>query len=353
MRRDPVEEVVAMAAPESVTELSDTLFDLRRGDAVEIVLDREPGESPPPAMDLDMAPEPRREPAALLPAPRRREADQALLWSPGDAKPAVDHRRAAAWPLWAAVAALLVIVATGAYFAMRANSATSGQTGSGERDWTEAQVGGSAAPSSVRPPAGSPESAGSAPVALASSSSPAAAPATGRLLVRSSPDGAVVTIGGERRGTTPLVLRDLTFGPYDIRVTRAGYAPVERRISLSASEPSGSLVLTLKEVAASRTAPAPRTRPASRTQPAPRTPAASEARSGFGSIAVLSRPSGATVYVDGRAAGQTPVVVERIAVGSRAVRIELAGHRRWSTTVEVGPGARTRVAASLERGGTE
>jgi hypothetical protein len=68
---------------------------------------------------------------------------------------------------------------------------------------------------------------------------------------------------------------------------------------------------------------------------------------------VLSRPSGATVYVDGRAAGQTPVVVERIAVGSRAVRIELAGHRRWSTTVEVGPGARTRVAASLERGGTE
>jgi hypothetical protein len=142
-------------------------------------------------------------------------------------------------------------------------------------------------------------------------------------------------VNGERKGTTPLVLRDLSLGSYDVRLTRSGYAPVEQQVTLTAGEPSGSLVLTLANLEPSRAQ------------------AASDNRSAFGSLAALSRPSGATVYLDGRAIGSTPVVVAEVGAGSHEVRIERAGHRRWVTTVEVKAGERTRVAASLERGGME
>ena len=37
-----------------------------------------------------------------------------------------------------------------------------------------------------------------------------------------------------------------------------------------------------------------------------------------------------------------------VAVGSYHVRLELAGHRAWSTSVTVASGARARISASLE-----
>jgi hypothetical protein len=64
---------------------------------------------------------------------------------------------------------------------------------------------------------------------------------------------------------------------------------------------------------------------------------------------VLSRPAGAEVFVDGALVGQTPLVIPSVRPGTHDVRIELAGHRRWATSVRVEPGARARVAASLEQ----
>jgi hypothetical protein len=63
----------------------------------------------------------------------------------------------------------------------------------------------------------------------------------------------------------------------------------------------------------------------------------------------VSRPSGAQVFVDGRFVGTTPLRLSDVAAGSHAVRIALPGHRRWVTSVNVSPGERSRVAASLER----
>ena len=48
-------------------------------------------------------------------------------------------------------------------------------------------------------------------------------PRPGRLLVRSNPAGAEVFVNGTRRGVTPLALRDLPLGGYDLRVNRAGF----------------------------------------------------------------------------------------------------------------------------------
>jgi hypothetical protein len=64
---------------------------------------------------------------------------------------------------------------------------------------------------------------------------------------------------------------------------------------------------------------------------------------------VLSRPVGAQVFLDGALVGSTPLVIPTVRPGRYAVRMELAGHRPWTTLVRVAPGERARVAASLEQ----
>jgi hypothetical protein len=80
-----------------------------------------------------------------------------------------------------------------------------------------------------------------------------------------------------------------------------------------------------------------------REHAAPRPAAKGPARVEF-----VSRPAGARVFVDGRALGTTPLTVETIAPGRRAVRFQLDGYRPWATTVDLSPGQRRRLAASLE-----
>ena len=64
---------------------------------------------------------------------------------------------------------------------------------------------------------------------------------------------------------------------------------------------------------------------------------------------VDSRPVGAEVFVDGRSAGYTPLVVGDLSPGTHSIRIQRAGYRPWVTAVTLSPGARQRVAASLEQ----
>jgi PEGA domain/Protein tyrosine and serine/threonine kinase len=78
-------------------------------------------------------------------------------------------------------------------------------------------------------------------------------------------------------------------------------------------------------------------------QPAP------NVSTGPASMEVVSRPSGAEVFIDGRMVGRTPLVLSQVGPGDYTVRISLPGHQRWATTVNVPAGSRARVAASLER----
>jgi hypothetical protein len=68
-----------------------------------------------------------------------------------------------------------------------------------------------------------------------------------------------------------------------------------------------------------------------------------------GVLQVDSRPRGAQVFVNGRLVGTTPLVLTDVRPGTHAVRIDLRGYRRWVASVDVTPGERHRVAASLER----
>jgi hypothetical protein len=169
----------------------------------------------------------------------------------------------------------------------------------------------------------------------------------GRLLVRSTPPGASVTVDGVSRGITPLALRDLDLGARDITVSRSGYEAEARRILLTKARPSRSVEVRLSASAADGRSGA--TAPTARSgAPRPSTPASlGKPTVATGVLAVESRPTGAVVIVNGKASGTTPVTLNDLPPGDYRVTMTLEGHRPFATTVRVVAGERARAAARL------
>ena len=135
-------------------------------------------------------------------------------------------------------------------------------------------------------------------------------------------------VDGESRGVTPLDLRELAFGAHTIRVSYPGHDTRQRRVTFTTRRPAQSLDFEL--------------------HPAGSTSSAHPAANSPGSLAVTSRPSGAQVFVDDNVIGTTPLLLSDVAVGPRRLRLELPGYKTFTASVEIKPGARSRVAASLE-----
>jgi PEGA domain/Protein kinase domain len=197
----------------------------------------------------------------------------------------------------------------------------------------------------VRPAPAPTASTGRKPDTTPAAATAAAAPsatASGRLLIRSTPEGSSVSVDGRDYGKTPATVRDLARGPHQVRVTRDGYVAQERRVVISSSRPSQSV-----NVAMVRTAAPPTSRGAT-AAPAPPagTPTSDRAT---GALAVDSRPTGAKVFLDGKPIGTTPLMVPSVAAGDHAIRIELDGYRPWSSSVRMVAAESNRVTASLER----
>jgi len=62
----------------------------------------------------------------------------------------------------------------------------------------------------------------------------------------------------------------------------------------------------------------------------------------------VSTPSGASVSVDGRSVGTTPLTGLRLRPGRRRLEVTLDGHLPWTGTVDVAAGASGRVEVRLE-----
>ena len=102
-------------------------------------------------------------------------------------------------------------------------------------------------------------------------------------------------------------------------------------------------------------APAPSVAPAKTAEPAPtpsRTPrpaaSGSPSASGYrGALALTSSPDGAQVVLNGKVVGKTPVVLNDLPVGSRAIVVRRDGYSPWSASVRVIANQRTTVRATL------
>jgi hypothetical protein len=194
------------------------------------------------------------------------------------------------------------------------------------------------------------------PATAAPAAAAAPSAARGRLIVRSTPSNAGVTVDGTWRGRTPLTLDDLPLARYQVRVVEQGYTAVDESVTLSAGTPERTLAVRLRQQAQ----PAARgTQPAARGTTAPRgaapaargtqqPPAARPDETFVGSVYVDSRPRGAAVSINGKPVGVTPLRIPEMPIGTHVVRLELPDHRIWSSTARVTAGQEARVTGSLE-----
>jgi TonB family protein len=159
------------------------------------------------------------------------------------------------------------------------------------------------------------------PIVVATPSEPPPTPvpvAPGVLHVASEPPGAAVSLNGEARGTTPLDLGDLDVGIHELKVELKGYTSQTRSVTLTNEEPRQEVAFTL-----------------ARPQPT------------SGTLDILSTPFGASVKIDGAAAGETPVSGHRLKAGTHRVEVTIEGHEPWLGEISIEPGKRARVDAQL------
>jgi hypothetical protein len=157
--------------------------------------------------------------------------------------------------------------------------------------------------------------------------------------VRSNPSGADVEVDGVPRGVTPLALRDLDLGSRQITVSRQGYVSEERRITLTEARPSRSVEVRLSASAAVGRS--------GETAPVPRSSGAVASGAAMGSLVIESRPEGASVLLNGKPSGVTPLALNELPPGEYRVTMRMPGFRDFATTVRVVAGERARAAARL------
>jgi TonB family protein len=143
--------------------------------------------------------------------------------------------------------------------------------------------------------------------------------ASAALEVASDPLGAEVTVDGVERGRSPLTLAGITAGPHIVGVRLAGYSSAELRVDLPAGRNPVPLRFALTPVA--------------------------------GLLQVRSEPSGATVEVDGRPAGLTPLEELSLPAGLHRVEVKREGYRAWSQDLEAKAGEVVPVLARLQAAG--
>ena len=175
-------------------------------------------------------------------------------------------------------------------------------------------------------------SASPEPSATPATSSPtvAAPPPVGRLVIQSTPAGALVTIDGRRRGETPVTVQ-VPLGKHEIQLARSGYLPVTRRVELTRKSLAQTVRVPLQR------GPADGTQTAAKTQTT-------------GWADVDSQPRGARVSVDGKFVGVTPMRVSDLPAGEHSFLFELAGHKSVTSKANIVGGQRTPVAVRLVEG---
>jgi serine/threonine-protein kinase len=290
--------------------------------------------------------------AVVAEAPLKRPAP----FAPAARRPVESRSQSAVWPIaLALLVGLIVGVAVGFYvFGDRAGRGVDVPTQADNSVSPERSVAPPPPPAPAPAPEPSPSSAATpaavpdrptdrpaairpdrqVPPATPAAEIPAPAPppeAGGRVLVRSSPAGARVVLDGKEVGITPVTVRALAFGTHTVRVSRDGYVDDERRVAISARRPAQSLIVELARVGQNRSD-------------------AGEAPARFTAALVIeSRPPGAIVFLNGARVGTTPLTLASVATGSQALRLELDGYRRWTSSIRVVAGERNRITASLEQ----
>jgi serine/threonine-protein kinase len=303
----------------------------------------------PPLKEVYVAPEPPPPPPVEAAAPTPTVFQRSMK---AEEKPRVQPREVAqkaikeikgvpprlmAYSIGGAVALILIIVAAMTFYihSQNADDDTGAARATAPAEESAAQT--QPAPSEPAPAATpAAEPAATAPAAAAEQSEPPArehaaaakrnarkrtpppAPAVvpGQLAVDSTPQGALFQIDGnsDPSWVTPVTVSGLMPGQHSITVSKAGYSPDSRNVSVGSGSKS-SLVIHLSQLKAT--------------------------------LSVTSNPAGANIYVDGRDTGKTTPAQVNIDKGSHTVLVRKAGYIDETTTNQFALGQATSFAATL------
>jgi hypothetical protein len=125
------------------------------------------------------------------------------------------------------------------------------------------------------------------------------------LVVTSTPLGAAVALDGVAKGVTPLTVAGLKPRNYVLVVSRKGYAAISRTVDLSDATQSTQDFSLIQA---------------------------------FGKLSIMSNPTGAQVFMDGKAYGVTPLKIDSFPVGDYALTLKLEGNTDITDTLSVKEG---------------
>lgn len=139
----------------------------------------------------------------------------------------------------------------------------------------------------------------------------------GSIYVQSQPSGAQVYFNGDYRGLAPLTIRDVWPGTYTIGAEMDGYHKYSTPVTVASGSQS-TVYCTLSPLDT------------------------------FGSLYVVSTPSGASIYLDTIYEGRTPMTITHLAAGKHSLELDLTGYYDWRSTVSVPSGGTNTVSATMQ-----
>ena len=157
---------------------------------------------------------------------------------------------------------------------------------------------------------------------------------SGTLAITTDPEKANVFIDNVFKGVTPLTLTDTPSGYHILRITLPGY---DDYLTSATVDPQKTVIVqaVLRNTSANATA----TVPSGTATPVP--PPQN------GSVAVTSVPNGASVILDDRYEGTTPVIITGVLPGNHEISLTYPGYASWNQSLAVRSSGTIAVNANL------
>jgi PKD repeat protein len=142
---------------------------------------------------------------------------------------------------------------------------------------------------------------------------------SGSIAITSSPTGAMVFVDGTHRGTTPLILPEIPTGNHHVILSFKGYDDWNHTISVGSGQMAAinAVLEATKEIT--------------------------------GSLAVITDPSGAEIYIDGNFKGVSPVTIQGLSAGVHTVLLTMQDYADNSTSISVTAGQTQKFTAGLQK----
>ncbi len=141
----------------------------------------------------------------------------------------------------------------------------------------------------------------------------------GGLYVKTTPEGAAVSVGGELKGVSPCGIADVGIGEIKVTATRVGYEKTEKTVEVKPDE-IAMVELTMKPLGK------------------------------VGHLTILVEPAGSKVELDRVPRGRTPMRVINLQPGTHSVKVSRDGYRSMHTSAKIISGQENSITGKLRKG---